>query len=159
MTKKKTLIITLILSLFLIISPTSVKALDNTYNDNNLMMSSSYRNEDLIMRLDDGDGSNEGLDCSGLLTDDGIELVQEILSYIRVLAPLFVIIYSAIDFTRAVLGRYDNKEDSLETAKIKVGKRLLACIILIFIPTILKILLTTYQGDIEIDSSCLESIH
>ena len=143
--KKYCLLITLFLSLFLIVAPISVKALDNNYNDG------------IVMRL--ADGEIEAEDCSGYLTQDAIDLSHEILSFFRILAPLFVIIFSAIDFTRAVMGKYDSKEDALATAKIKVGKRLLACLILIFIPTILKVILSSIEDEIKIDASCVDKLN
>ncbi len=151
MTRKKGLLITVILSIFLIISPISVKALDNNY----LEKTSSYK-EGTVMRLANGDIET---DCSGIFTPDAFALSHELLSYFRILAPLLVVIYSAIDFTRAVLGKYDSKEDALETAKIKAGKRLLACLILIFIPTILKVLLNTFGDEIKIDPACVDKFN
>ena len=145
MTKKYCLLITIILSLLLIVAPISVKALENTYSGGT------------IMRLADGEIVAE--DCTGYLTTDAISLIHELLSYFRILAPSLVIIFSAIDFTRAVLGKYDNKEDALETAKIKVGKRLLACLILIFIPTILKVILTSVEDEVKIDASCVDQLN
>ena len=155
MINKKCLVVALVFSLFLIIKPISVKALDDTYKG------SSFNSGDKIMRLEDSEGSEGKFEesCSGFLTTDGYDLIHEVLSYFRVLAPLLVVIFSAIDFAHAVLGKYDSKEDALETAKIKVGKRLLACIILIFIPTILKIILTTIGPDIKIPEGCVEAYY
>ena len=159
MKKKQLLLFTLIFSMFLIISPISVKAINNSYNDNNIIMASSHSEEKIMKLANDASGGGGGTaGCGGFLTEDAILLLHQILSYIRVIAPLLVIVFSTIDFTRAVLGKYDNKEDSLETAKIKVGKRLLACILLFFIPTILKIVLNTYKGSISIDPSCIDKV-
>ena len=169
MTRKCFLIVALILSLALIVNPISTKALDSEKIIMRLANEEESETDDGDSRANApgtyGDGSGGGggdatisNDCSGFLSEDAVQLCQQILSIFRVLAPALVIIYSAIDFTHAVLGKYDGKEDALETAKIKVNKRILACVILIFIPTILKIVLAKLPNQYIIPDACLKKI-
>ena len=102
-----------------------------------------------------GGTSNEQSDCTGFIGQETADLIKEILDYIRVLGPLAVIIYSALDLAKAVAGKYEGNEDALEIAKQKIGKRLFALLLLIFAPTIIKIIFNAIEGTITLSSDCI----
>ncbi len=100
-------------------------------------------------------GGSASATCNGIFTADGLALTQEILGWFRVLAPAFLIVLSGMDFFTAVVGKYDPKEDALIKAKDKAIKRLIACVLLFFIPTIVSLLLDQYKGDLTIPADCI----
>ena len=95
------------------------------------------------------------VDCSGFIGEETLELIEEILNYIRIIAPLAVLIYSALDLARAVAGKYEGNEDALEIAKQKINKRVIAMLLLFFLPTILRLILVNIADDIKIPSDCI----
>ena len=111
-------------------------------------------------------GSNEGEEgsingeesCSGFIGQDTADLIKEILDYVRFFGPFALVIYSALDYARAVAGKYNGNEDALETAKIKVGKRFIALLLFLFIPTILKIIFNTIEDAITFSADCVLNI-
>lgn len=79
-------------------------------------------------------GSGEGVNCDGLLNEDAVQMIKEILNYFRVLAPIALIVFVALDFGQAVLSQ---DSDALKKATSKVVKRAIAAVALFFIPTII----------------------
>ena len=76
--------------------------------------------------------------CDGLLTADAIDMIREILNYFRILAPIALIIFIAIDFGSAVIAQ-DN--EGLKKAQGKVVSRAIATALVFFIPTIIRVIL------------------
>ena len=76
--------------------------------------------------------------CEGILTSDGVDMIREILGYFRILAPIALIVFVALDFAQAVISQ-DN--DALKKAESKVVSRVIATALLFFIPTILRAIL------------------
>ena len=93
--------------------------------------------------------------CKGFIGQDTANLIKEILNYLRIFGPLALIIYSALDYARAVAGKYDGNEDALETAKIKVRKRLLAFLLFLIIPTLVLLVFGAIEGNITIPTDCV----
>ncbi len=78
--------------------------------------------------------SGGGADCSGLLTPDAADMIKELLNYFRILAPIVLIVFVALDFGQAVISQ---DSDALKKAGSKVVKRAIAAVVLFFIPTII----------------------
>ena len=85
------------------------------------------------------DDQSDSVDCSGLFTEDGLEMIKEILNYIRIIAPILVIILVALDLGSAVVSS-DN--DALSKATKKIVPRLIGVALLFFVPTIVRAILS-----------------
>ena len=119
--KKGILIITIFLSLFVISSKITVFAEDDKVEINYLE--------------DKGDYAS----CDGIITEEGLEMIKEILNWIRILAPVLLVLFVSIDFATAVISQ-DN--DALTKAGKKIVPRLIATALLFFIPTIIRAILS-----------------
>jgi hypothetical protein len=75
------------------------------------------------------------LNCDGIFSPDAAALVNELLNYIRFIAPILLILFTALDFAQATL-QQDNY--AMKKATGKVTKRAIATILLFLIPTILR---------------------
>ena len=78
------------------------------------------------------------MDCSGFFTEEALDLLSDILNWVRMLVPIILIILIAVDFGGAVL-QQDN--DILKKASGKVIKRVIAAAAVFLIPTIIRVLL------------------
>ena len=120
--KKVLICITFALCIFLLVGAT-------VYADNNTTIN-------VI-----GSGSS-GAGCSDLLAsnngESATELIREVLGYIRIIAPVLLIILTAADFSLAVI-QQDN--DALKKASSKVVKRSLMAIAIFLVPTIIRAIL------------------
>lgn len=76
--------------------------------------------------------------CEGILTSDGVDMIREILGYFRILGPIALIAFVALDFAQAVISQ-DN--DALKKAENKVVSRVIATALLFFIPTFIRAIL------------------
>ena len=83
--------------------------------------------------------------CDGLFTSDGLAIIKEVLSWIRIIAPVALILLSAADLFGAVTGKYssDGKENALLKAKDKIVKRIIAVLLIIFTPTLVLVILSS----------------
>ena len=61
-------------------------------------------------------GSGGGGDCSGLFTSDALDLIDTILNYFRILAPVLLVVLVAVDFGSAVLSQ---DSDAMKRHKVK----------------------------------------
>lgn len=82
-------------------------------------------------------------ECKTILGDVNNEnsvawLVQKILNYIKILGPTIAIVLSSIDFTKAIV---TSDDDSMKKAQSKFIKRMIAALLLFFVPLITQILL------------------
>lgn len=94
-----------------------------------------YDNTTKINYLDDkGSYAN----CDGLLTSDAVDMIRELLGYFRILGPIALIVFVAIDFGTAVIAQDDK---AIKKAESKVAFRAIAVALLFFIPTIIRAIL------------------
>lgn len=100
-----------------------------SYNSNN--------NTSLNINFMEGDEIS-GTDCNGIFTADALDLISEILGYFRVLGPVLLILFTAVDYGSAVLAQ-DN--DIIKKANSKVIKRAMATIGLFLVPTFVQALI------------------
>lgn len=82
--------------------------------------------------------AGDGAVCGGWITQDALDMIQEILNYFRIFAPILLIVFVALDFGKAVISQ-DN--DALKKAQSKVISRAIATILLFFVPTITRAIL------------------
>ena len=124
---KKVLLSILILSIFFI-PRINVKAVS-------LVPSQKYDNTVKIDYLDDkGNFAN----CDGIFTSEGLEMIRDILGWIRIIGPTLLILLVAVDFSSAVISQ-DN--DAMQKATKKIVPRAIATVLLFFIPTIIRAIL------------------
>jgi hypothetical protein len=76
--------------------------------------------------------------CDGLLTSDAVDMIREILGYFRIIAPILLILFVAIDFGTAIIS---NDNDALKKAQSKFVSRSIATAALFFVPTIVRAIL------------------
>lgn len=93
---------------------------------------------------------NIPLNCQGLLGDDLLSIIDEIFGYVKIAAPILLIVLGSIDFGQAVL--LDDK-DALRKAGSKFVKRAIVCVAIFFVPTILSYILHFVDG-IGVDPLC-----
>jgi cell wall-associated NlpC family hydrolase len=77
--------------------------------------------------------------CNSIFTPEALEIIREILGYFRILAPIALIIYCAIDYSTVVISE-DSK--ALAQANSKIVKRAIAVVLLFFVPTIVSAILS-----------------
>ncbi len=125
MAKKSIYIVLLLLLLGSIIIPNEVKA----------------KNIDNFFQV--GTKLGDISECKTILGDVQDEksvawLVQKILNYIKILGPTLAIILSSIDFAKAIV---TSDDDSMKKAQSKFLKRMVAAVLLFFVPMLTEILL------------------
>ncbi len=110
----------------------------------------SNRNEDpdedweyLEEGLNREDFDDPGLECNDIIdiNDPGSVgwILYTILNYIKIIGPILVVLLSAIDFIKAVVG-FDEK--AMKEAQSKLVIRLVAAICLFLVPTLVQLLLS-----------------
>ena len=82
---------------------------------------------------------SDSIDCNGLFTEDGLNMIKELLNYIRIIAPILLILLVALDLGSAVMSS-DN--DALSKATKKIVPRLIGVALLFFVPTIVRAILS-----------------
>lgn len=85
-----------------------------------------------------GSGGGSGASCGGFLTEDAVDIIREILGYFRILGPILLIVFVALDFGSAVIAQ-DN--DAMKKASSKVVSRAIGVALLYFVPTIIRVIL------------------
>ena len=89
-----------------------------------------------------------------------INMIQEILGYFRILAPAVLIVMIGIDLITAVMSMeyMPGKDDSIRKAVSKISLRIIAAILLFFVPTIITIVMNLdgVKQKVVVDSSCMD---
>ena len=81
--------------------------------------------------------------CDGLLGDDLIKIIDDILFYVRVFVPIILIALGLMDFVKAVIASQD---DAMAKARNKFIKRLIMAFVIFLAPTVVNFLLNTFDG-------------
>jgi hypothetical protein len=112
------------------------------------MLGLSNAKAETIKRFNDEEpeiveGGDVSVSCGGVFTQDAIDLIKEVLGYFRILAPAVLIVMIGVDLVTAVISMeyMPGKDDSMRKAMSKIFLRVIAAILLFFIPTILNIIL------------------
>ena len=119
--RRTILLITIFLSVFVIGSRIKALAADDKVEINYLEEKGDYAS------------------CDGIITQEGLDIIKEILNWIRIIAPVLLILFVAIDFGSAVISQDNN---ALSKAGKKVVPRLIATALLFFVPTIIRAILS-----------------
>lgn len=77
-------------------------------------------------------------------------LIQTLLNYIKVLAPILVVILSSMDFIKVI---WTSDDESMKKAQQKLGKRLVAAVLLFLLPTLIGLMFNLINDSI-IDPTC-----
>jgi len=100
------------------------------------VIKSSKRFDPPVSYLEDkGDFAN----CDGIFTQDALDLIKEVLGWVRIIAPILLIVLIAFDLGSAVVSG-DN--DSISKATKKVVPRIIGTALLFFVPTIIRAVLS-----------------
>lgn len=97
--------------------------------------------EQLGEEVDMGDFNNT-VDCPDIINMEEGKLgwlLNTLLNYIRIIGPVLVVLLSAIDFIKAVLG---TDEKAMKEAQNKLIIRLVAAVALFLVPTLVQLLLS-----------------
>ena len=82
---------------------------------------------------------SDSVNCDGIVTQEGLDMIKEILNWIRIIAPILVILLVAVDLGNAVISS-DN--DAISKATKKIVPRLIGVGLLFFVPTIVRAILS-----------------
>lgn len=81
--------------------------------------------------------------CEGLLGENLIALINDVLLYVKILIPVALIAFGLIDFVKAV---FSSKEDDMKKAQVRFIKRLIMAVIVFIVPSIINLLMTAVDG-------------
>ena len=85
-----------------------------------------------------GLGIKEGdYTCEQLLGDDVVKLLEKIFVIIRILTPILLIVFTMIDYTKAIAAG----EDEIKNATTKFIKRSIAAILIFLAPTLIEFIM------------------
>lgn len=87
-------------------------------------------------------GNKIEVSCKGIIGQDALDFINEIFRWIQIIAPIFVIVISGVEFGGAVL--LDDK-DALKKASSKLIKRLIIAVALFFVPMIMSFILDVFN--------------
>ena len=152
--KKVIIIILLIITCVMFISPVNTRALsiDNAISSVYLLTDTDMDNINDIINSGD-----QQQDCTGANSifgdpndpDSVAWLIQLILNIIKVVGPILVILLSSIDFIRVIV---KSDDEAMAKAQKKLIMRLILAILLFLIPVIVQVLLGIFG--ITSDPTC-----
>lgn len=120
--------------------------LKNVNSNDNISEEAKKAVNDLVDRFNevyreynDGIGAGElPIDC-GLLDPELVSTIQQIFDIVRLIVPIILVLFGSMDFGKAVIA---NDPDALKKAASSFLKRAVAAVIIFFLPTIIRYLLT-----------------
>lgn len=139
----------IIIILFVFISAFFIYPVSTNAVSINAVSSDIYLLEDDPSELDLLDEYNKEQTCDGsdsLLGDPNDPnsvawLLQEILNYIKIIGPIFVVVLSSIDFAGVVV---KGDDEAMTKAKKKLTTRLILAACLFFVPVFVEVLLDLF---------------
>lgn len=78
------------------------------------------------------------ISCNGILTADAAAFIQKIIDWIRIIAPILLIVLGSVDMGQAVISE---DKDNLKKATSRLMKRAIAALAIFFVPLIVRVLL------------------
>lgn len=99
------------------------------------------------------DLNDSDINCRGLLGDDLLDIIDEIFGYVKIAAPILLLVLGSVDFAQVVLTEGTDNKDALKKATSKFVKRAIICVAIFFIPSILSYILHFIDG-IGVDPLC-----
>ena len=131
--RKKVILSMILIAGLILFSSFKVYAQENVVTNNISTMSIS----DNINIAVSCTGSNAALgDVND--TDSVVWLLQKLLNYIKILGPFLVLIYSSIDFIKAIV---TSDDESLKKATKNLSMRLILALALFLIPVFVSVML------------------
>lgn len=124
-----------------------------------------YRFDDAEDQKQVAEGTTVSNDCGGIFTPEAIKIIQECLGYFRILAPAVLIIMIAVDLVQVLFSmEYSmpgGRDDTIRKATSKITKRIIAAVLLFFIPTIISIILNLdgVKDELQIPQDCIDVIN
>ena len=86
--------------------------------------------------------------CEGLISDNLREIINKIMTYIRIAVPILLVGLIIVDFATAIFAESDDK---MKKAQSKVIKRIIIAIVIFFVPTLIN-LLFNIVNDVWVDA-------
>lgn len=77
--------------------------------------------------------------CSDIFGDELLEMLRDIVNFVKIAIPLILIGLGVVDFSKAV---FSSKEDDMKKTASKFIKRVIIAIAIFFIPSFLNVILT-----------------
>lgn len=77
-------------------------------------------------------------------------LIQKLLNYIKIAGPILVILLSSIDFVKVI---WTSDDENMKKAQQKLGKRLVAAVLLFLLPTLIGLMFNLINNSIT-DPTC-----
>ena len=125
---------------------------DDSYKLDNATTANWYK---LELKTDCKNGSTEepSIDptpttCEGLISDNLREIINKIMTYIRIAVPILLVGLIIVDFATAIFAESDDK---MKKAQSKVIKRIIIAIVIFFVPTLIN-LLFNIVNDVWVDA-------
>ena len=116
----------------------------NLYSDKSLVPDGAITTADTVV---DPSGMNQDIACETLFDfdDEGSVgwFLQKILDYIKIFAPIAVVLLSSIDFIKAI---FSSDEKATKQAQQKLVIRLVCALALFLVPTLVQFLLRLING-------------
>ena len=97
--------------------------------------------------------------CNNIFTPDGLNIVREILSYFRIIAPALLIVLISMDLVSIMVSKNTPSEKQYLKYITRIRNRTIATILLLFVPTIVTIILGTdaVKENLVSDPLCLKA--
>lgn len=129
----------------------NVSTYKNTYSNN----CSNYISEIKKSSKSTADNSNGNLDCDTLLGDVTNDkslawMIQQVFNIVKYAGPFLVLVLSSVDFAKTIV---QNDEETMKKAQKKLIIRLIAMVLLFFIPDLVFTLLNIF-GMVSNDPTC-----
>lgn len=115
---------------------TGSSTIDDTKHESNPSGGSSDGNSE----IDWGDEVTRN--CQGILGEDLLDFINKIFKWIRIIAPIFVIVMGGVEYASAIL---KDDKDALNKANSRFIKRLIIAVALFFVPLVLQWLLNIFN--------------
>ena len=101
--------------------------------------------DDILASTEDSEvdfGDQVDVNCEGIIGEELLDFINKIFRWIRIIAPIFVIIMGSVEFAGAIL---QDDKDALKKASNKFMKRLIIAVALFFVPLIMEFLLNIFN--------------
>lgn len=80
--------------------------------------------------------------CDGIIGQEMLDFINKIFTWIRIIAPIIVIVLGAVEFAGAAI---QDDKDALKKAFNKFVKRLIIAVALFFIPLVIEVILNIFN--------------
>ena len=93
--------------------------------------------------------------CNNLFTPEALNIINEVLGYFRILAPVVLVLMIAVDLFSIIIGK--DKNFSIYVGKM--AKRIIAALLLFLVPTLVTVLLNMngVKDTLAVDPLCLKA--